>query len=390
MKQGYSMEINSAVHQSHLIQPSTHAIPSHHQSIGSNIDIGHARSKAITWEGHTNDTSTIQSNVNIQTTNRSSLSDSIGDVFSKTLRSIINIFSSSSPATETTPSRLKDSVLPSNRQPLASGTPVLVGVANAYSEGINSPQYQLILKTINSSPLLLEMMNKYQVPIKQVKYDMVEAGFMTTDFLDNPYIAINKTATDSWYKESLMDPNSFKDNMYPLRVIGHEYGHVDYYYGTSTAREIRETFERRQQAWINSLPDPSIGLTGFDAQTFVDDMLTSYLATEGYADIQAWNVLHSARAKPPLAQYNFVTNKANGFTFNSDGTIPLTVDNVYKYAQRFRNDSFYKNQYLSNAMPFLVKHAKPGDVIRLSGYDPNTIQRFGFQATSAADTFIKT
>ena len=357
----------------HLLNPSPNNSLRQHTTVPAYIEDSGKTNKAITWEHKSNPTNAAQSNVANQTV---SAQPSIFEKMANILRPGIQSISRAllDPKNDVAAvTRLKRSM------PDVPMSAILGGIANAYPAGINSPQYQFVLATINSSPMLLANIQAFPTPIRLTDQPSNEIG--------SP-LSISKQELDQAYQLSQisMAPSNL-GKVKLLAKLAHEFGRTEYASGNLP---LAKTFENRAKAWVNSLPSPTQGLNGFNAQLFADDLVTTNLTGEAFAAIKAWNTVIDTTKTVDPAQYVSIVNST--IKTNHNGTISPTVENVHQRAQMFARESNYKNKYFfdGGGMALLASHARPGDIIRLSGYDANRIMAYGFiQKAGVMDTFIK-
>jgi hypothetical protein len=373
------METTSKVHPSndytatHLFNPGSNQVIRQHITHPAYIENPTQSNKAITWEHNGSHTHAAQSSVTKQTVSpQPSIFDRMADILRPSLQSIAKtFFNPENDVTSVTHSRPSRSYVPISA--------VLDDIAKAYPAGTNSPQYQFVLATINSSPMLLRAILSRPTPIRLTDQP-------STEINANP--SVSQSELDQAYQLSLIPgTSSTLGKAKLLAKLAHEFGRREY---EVSNLGLTETFNNRAKAWINSLPSPTQGLNGFNVQLFADDMVTVDLASEAFGAIHAWNTVIDTTKTLDPAQYALIANST--IKTNSDGTIPLTVENVYQRAQIFARDPNYKSQALFDGgrMALLASHARSGDVIRLSGYDANRIMAYGFiQKAGERDTFIK-
>lgn len=144
---------------------------------------------------------------------------------------------------------------------------------------------------------------------------------------------------------------------------------------------------------VNSLPHPTASIHGYNAKEFAANITAAMIATEGYAEITAWNMIVKATGTTPPNQHNIVAH--SDIKLNPDGTIPVTEDNIFKRTKMIIRDFDhyrYTTFFGSGGMHYLAHRAKPGDIIQLPGYDQNRVMEFGFspiKVDGMLDAFIK-
>lgn len=357
----------------HLLNPSSNQVTRQRVTHPAYIENPTQANKAITWEHNRSHTDAAQSSVTNQTVSpQSSIFDRMADILRPGMQSIAKAFFAPE----------NDVASVSRSRPARSDVPmsaILEDIAKAYPAGANSPQYQFVLATINSSPTLLRAIHTFPTPIKITDQPSAEL---------NSNLSISKQELDQAYQLSLIPgKSSTLGKAKLLAKLAHEFGRTEYVLGNL---QLTKTFENRAKAWTNSLPNATQGLKGFNVQLFADDLVTTDLASEAFAAIQAWNTVIDTTKTLDPAQYVSIANST--IKTNPDGTISPTVENVYQRAQIFARDPNYKNQafFDGGRMALLASHARSGDVIRLSGYDANRIMAYGFiQKAGERDTFVK-
>lgn len=354
----------------------THSFDSNHvaaqQNLSTSINKEHSiKAHAFTWDQKAD--ATQPSIVPQPPSSKPSAFDNFANALRPAMQSIANTsLPEKSIKTDTPHIRTQRSVVPVDT--------MLEDVSNSYPGGVHSQQYQFVLSTINRSPMLLEMMYNYSAPLRITEH--------SNTMVNSPYAAsISKQELDQAHQLYQRPEYAEQGAVKLLAKLAHEYGRREFVLGNTPVTKV---FDDRRKAWINSLPSTTQGLNGFNVQQFADDFAVTNLAPEAYAAIRAWNtVIGSTGVLDPL-QYATVLN--SGMVRNSDATITPTVDNVYKRAQDLAKNDHYKNRYFfdGGGMALIARHAKPGDVIKLSGYDANRIMAYGFiQKADAVDTFIK-
>lgn len=224
----------------HLLNPGPDQVTKQHITHPAYIENPSQANKAITWEHNLSHTNAAPSNPTNQTVSpQPSIFDRMADILRPGMQSIAKtFFNPENDVTSVTHSRPSRSYVPISA--------VLDDIAKAYPAGTNSPQYQFVLATINSSPMLLKAILSRPTPIRLTDQP-------STEINTNP--SISQSELDQAYQLSLIPgKSSTLGKAKLLAKLAHEFGRREY---EVSNLELTETFNNRAKAWVNSLPSPT-------------------------------------------------------------------------------------------------------------------------------------